>query len=76
MLGSAAAKRAGTGEVRDWVKGRVGPAAGATLATLLALLMTNGGTTLDVLAVLVALGGGAVATRSLQSTRARFPTSR
>jgi hypothetical protein len=76
MLGSAAAKRPGTAEVRNWVKGQVPPAAGATLAALIALLMTSGGTGMDALAALVALGGGAVATRSLQSSRARFPTQR
>lgn len=72
LLRSAATKRAGSGEVTAWVKGHTPPAAGAGIAALLALLMTSGGTFGDLLAVIVAVAGGAVATRSLQSTRTKF----
>ena len=76
LLGSAAAKRPGASEIKGWVKGQVPPAAGATLATLLAWLLTNGGSVADTLAIVIAVAGGAVATRSLRSTQNRFPTSR
>lgn len=75
-LGSTARSRAGGAEVSTWVRGKVAPTAGATVGAIVALLMTGGGTVVDVLAVLVALGSAAVAARTLQSTRQRFPTSR
>jgi hypothetical protein len=75
-LGSAARGRAGGGEVSTWVRGKVAPTAGATLGALVALVMSGGGAVVDVLAVLVAVGSAAVAARTLQSTRGRFPTTR
>jgi len=43
---------------------------------LLALLCTRGGLFLDVIAILLALASGAVATNALQGTRARFASNR
>lgn len=75
-LGSAAARRAGGAEVSTWVRGRVAPTAGATVGAFVAVLMSGSGAVVDVLALVLALGSAAVATRTLQSTRQRFPTSR
>ena len=76
LLGSAANKRAGGGEISTYVKGRLPIAAGATVGSLLALLFSRGGVFLDVVAILLALGSGAVAVAALQGTRVRFATRR
>ncbi len=76
LLGSAANKRAGAGEISAYVKGRLPAAAGATVAALVALLFTRGGTFLDFLAILLAIGSGAAATTAVQATRARFASNR
>ncbi len=76
LLGSAANKRAGGSEISTYVKGRLPIAAGVTVGSLLALLCTRGGLFLDVIAILLALASGAVATNALQGTRARFASNR
>lgn len=75
-LGSAAGRRSGGAEVSTWVRGQVAPTAGATVGALVALLVAGGGTVVDVLAVVVAVASAAVAGRTLQATRRRFPTVR
>lgn len=72
LLGSAASKRAGTAAITQHVKGRVPVAAGTSVAGLLAVLIADGSLAVNVLAVLLAVGGGTLATRSLQSTRSTF----
>lgn len=76
LLGSASGKRAGGGEISTYVRGRLPTAAGVTVAALVALLFSQGGLFLDVLAILLALGSGATAIGALQSTRARFASHR
>ncbi|MDQ2852577.1 MAG: hypothetical protein M3Y49_17955 [Actinomycetota bacterium] len=72
LLGSAANKRAGGGEISTYVKSRLPIAAGATVAALVALLFSRGGAFLDVLAILLALGSGGVAISALQGVRTHF----
>lgn len=76
LLGSAASKRAGGGEISTYVRGRLPVAAGAAVGALLALLCTQGGVALDVIAILLALGSGGVAVNALQATRSRFAGDR
>jgi hypothetical protein len=72
MLGSAAARRAGGEPVSQYVRSRV-PVAAVTLAVaLLALLLSTGGTTGDILAILAGAGSGMAGYQALQSTRTRF----
>jgi hypothetical protein len=72
MLNNAAGKRAGGAPIAQYVKTRWPVAAGTTGASLLAWLLTSGNFTLDILAIIVAVGSGAVATKSLQSTQAKY----
>ncbi|MBB5906199.1 hypothetical protein [Actinoalloteichus hymeniacidonis] len=72
MLNSAAKQRAGGGPVADYVKGRFPQAAGIGGAALLALLLTNGGIPLDIVAIIVGAGSGVAATNALNSTRRRY----
>ena len=74
LLNNAAGKRAGGTPVAQYVKSRWAVAGGTTAASLFALLLTAGGPTLDVFAIIVAAGSGVVATKALQSTRDRYRT--
>lgn len=74
MLNSAAGKRAGGAPVSQYVRSRWAVAGGTTAASLFAWLLTSGGSVLDIVAILVAAGSGAVATKALQSTRDRYRT--
>ncbi|OXM73831.1 MULTISPECIES: hypothetical protein [Amycolatopsis] len=72
LLNNAANKRAGGAPVAQYVRGRWALAGGTSAAALLAWLFTSGGTGMDILAIIVAAGSGAVATKALQSTQARY----
>ena len=74
MLNNAAGKRAGGTPVAQYVRSRWAVAGGTTAASLFAWLLTAGGSTLDVFAIIVAAGSGVVATKALQSTRDRYRT--
>jgi hypothetical protein len=74
MLNNAAGKRAGGAPVAQYVRSRWAVAGGTTAASLFAWLLTLGGPTLDIFAIIVAAGSGVVATKALQSTRDRYRT--
>ncbi|GAB3005065.1 hypothetical protein LWP59_03595 [Amycolatopsis acidiphila] len=72
LLNNAANKRAGGTPVAEYVRSRWAVAGGTTAASLLAWLFTAGGTGMDIIAILVAAGSGAVAVKALQSTQAKY----
>ncbi|WP_326568192.1 hypothetical protein VSH64_41540 [Amycolatopsis rhabdoformis] len=72
LLNNAAGKRAGGAPVAQYVRSRWMVAGGTTAASLLAWLITSGGPTADIIAIVIAVGSGAVATKALQSTRERY----
>ncbi|RLK60921.1 MULTISPECIES: hypothetical protein [Actinokineospora] len=77
LLNSAARKRGASGNaVATYVRSRW-PVAGITTAgAALAWLLTSGGGFLDVVAILIAAGSGAVAGKELSRTMERYRTDR
>lgn len=72
MLNSAANKRAGGAPVAQYVRSRWMIAGGTIAASLLAWLFTTGETGMDIVAMILAAGSGAVAMKALQSSQARY----
>lgn len=74
MLYSAANKRAGGAPIAQYVRSRFAIAGVTTAGALLAWLFTSGNTAMDVIGILLAVGSGGVAVKSLQSTQERYRT--
>jgi hypothetical protein len=73
MLNSAARKRGASGAYAiDYVNGRWKVAGITAGAAALALLLTTGGVTPDILGILLGGGAGVVAKNQLDSTRKQF----
>ncbi|WP_205669069.1 hypothetical protein [Amycolatopsis suaedae] len=73
LLNKAANTRAGGSPVAEYVRSRWAVAGGTTAASLLAWLITaSDAVPMDILAILLAAGSGAVATKALQSTQQKY----
>ncbi|MGH3520349.1 MAG: hypothetical protein ACRDQ7_23790 [Haloechinothrix sp.] len=73
LLSSAASKRAGGAPITQYVRSRWLMAGGTTAAALIAWLLTvSDAMPVDILAIMLGAGSGAVATKALQSTRTRY----
>ncbi|HET6504065.1 MAG TPA: hypothetical protein VFG87_25230 [Amycolatopsis sp.] len=72
LLNNAANKRAGGTPIAEYVRSRWALAGGTTAASLFAWLLTTGGPALDVLAIIIAVGSGTVATKALRSTQEKY----
>jgi hypothetical protein len=72
LLNNAASKRAGGAPITEYVRSRWAVAGGTTAASLFAWLLTTGGPALDVLAIIIAVGSGTVATKALRSTQEKY----
>ncbi|MPY77002.1 MAG: hypothetical protein GEV04_00625 [Actinophytocola sp.] len=75
LLNSAATKRAGGTPIAAYVRSRWPMAGGTTAGALLAWLLTaSDAVPVDFLAILIAAGSGAMATKALRSTQERYRT--
>jgi hypothetical protein len=72
MLRSVARKRPGAGHLAADARKRLPAAGGLTLGALVALLLTNGGVTADVLGLLLGGGIGLFSVNQLQAARRRL----
>jgi hypothetical protein len=72
MLRSVAQKRPGAGHLAADARKRLPAAGGLTLGALVALLLTNGGITPDVIGLLLGGGIGLFSVNQLQAARRRL----
>ncbi len=76
MLSTAARKRPGGQPAAEFAKKRM-PVAGVTLGvSLLAMLISTGDVGADVIAMLLAAGGGASSIKALRTSQERFRSGR
>lgn len=76
LLNNAARKKGAVGaDIAQRTKSRLPAAAVPGGVALLGLLLTNGGIFLDVVGILLAVGGGVVGYRGLRQEQSRYGTS-